>query len=85
MVVVAFEGKEAVTIARNLMGATFGSKGRTGHDSRGISASATPSISYTDRTRPKPLRRKSRCYFQPGDIVEWDPDHSELGLRYEQR
>ena len=34
VLVLALEGKDAIAIARKMMGATFGSEGRTGHDSR---------------------------------------------------
>lgn len=72
VVVVALEGKDAVTIARNMMGATFGSKAAAGtiRGDYGVS-NAFNLIHGSDS--PEAAAREISLFFQSGEIVEWTP------------
>ena len=72
VVVVALEGKDAVVIARNLMGATFGSKAAPGTIRGDFGVSNAFNLIHGSDS-PEAAAKEIALFFQSGDIVEWKP------------
>jgi len=73
VVIVALEGKDAITIARKMMGATFGSKAEPGtiRGDYGVS-NAFNLIHGSDS--PEAAQRELGLFFNKGELVDWTPD-----------
>ena len=72
VVVLALEGKDAVVNARNLMGATFGSRAAAGTIRGDFGVSNAFNLVHGSDS-PEAAVREISLFFQPGDIVEWKP------------
>jgi nucleoside-diphosphate kinase len=72
VIVLALEGKDAVVIARNLMGATFGSKAAPGTIRGDFGVSNAFNLIHGSDS-PEAAVREIGLFFQSGDIVEWKP------------
>jgi nucleoside-diphosphate kinase len=72
VIVLALEGKDAVVIARNLMGATFGSKAAPGTIRGDFGVSNAFNLIHGSDS-PEAAAREIALFFQSGDIVEWKP------------
>jgi nucleoside-diphosphate kinase len=72
VVVLALEGKDAIAVARKMMGATFGSKAEPGtiRGDYGISNSFNL-IHGSDS--PESATRELGLFFKPEELVEWKP------------
>lgn len=72
VVVLALEGKDAIAVARKMMGATFGSKAEPGtiRGDYGISNSFNL-IHGSDS--PESATRELGLFFKPEELVEWQP------------
>ena len=72
VVVLALEGKDAVAVARKMMGATFGSKAESGtiRGDYGIS-NAFNLIHGSDS--PESAQRELSLFFKPEDLIDWQP------------
>jgi nucleoside-diphosphate kinase len=73
VVILALEGKDAITIARNMMGATFGSKAAPGtiRGDYGVS-NAFNLIHGSDS--PEAAQRELGLFFKPDELIGWQPD-----------
>ncbi|HEV7300414.1 MAG TPA: nucleoside-diphosphate kinase [Tepidisphaeraceae bacterium] len=73
VVIVALEGKDAITISRKMMGATFGSKAEPGtiRGDYGVS-NAFNLIHGSDS--PEAAQRELGLFFNTGELVDWTPD-----------
>jgi len=72
VVVLALEGKDAIAIARKMMGATFGSKAEPGtiRGDYGVSNSFNL-IHGSDSSEA--AQRELGLFFKPQELVEWTP------------
>jgi nucleoside-diphosphate kinase len=72
VVVLALEGNNAITIARNMMGATFGSKAAPGtiRGDYGVSNSFNQ-IHGSDS--PEAAQRELGLFFKPEELISWTP------------
>jgi nucleoside-diphosphate kinase len=73
VVILVLEGKDAITIARNMMGATFGSKAAPGtiRGDYGVS-NAFNLIHGSDS--PEAAQRELGLFFKPDELIDWQPD-----------
>jgi nucleoside-diphosphate kinase len=72
VVVVALEGKDAITIARNMMGATFGSKAAPGTIRGDFGVSNAFNLIHGSDS-PEAAAKELGLFFSPGDLVTWTP------------
>jgi nucleoside-diphosphate kinase len=72
VVVMALEGKDAVAIARNMMGATFGSKAAPGTIRGDFGVSNAFNLIHGSDS-PEAAAKEIALFFSPGEIVEWKP------------
>jgi nucleoside-diphosphate kinase len=72
VVVLALEGKDAVVIARNLMGATFGSKAAPGTIRGDMGVSNAFNLIHGSDS-PEAAAKEIALFFKPEEIVEWKP------------
>jgi nucleoside-diphosphate kinase len=72
VVVLALAGKDAVTIARNLMGATFGSKAAPGTIRGDLGVSNAYNLVHGSDS-PEAAEKELGLFFQPDELVEWTP------------
>ncbi len=73
VVILALEGNSAITVARKMMGATFGSKAEPGtiRGDYGVS-NAFNLIHGSDS--PEAATRELGIFFKPGELTDWSPD-----------
>jgi nucleoside-diphosphate kinase len=73
VVIMALEGNNAITIARNMMGATFGSKAAPGtiRGDYGVS-NAFNLIHGSDS--PEAAARELGLFFKPDELLDYKPD-----------
>jgi nucleoside-diphosphate kinase len=72
VVVIALAGKDAVVIARNLMGATFGSKAAPGTIRGDLGVSNAYNLVHGSDS-PEAAERELGLFFKPDELVDWDP------------
>ena len=72
VVVVALAGKDAITIARNLMGATFGSKAAPGTIRGDLGVSNAYNLIHGSDS-PEAAEKELSLFFKPGELVDWTP------------
>lgn len=72
VVVLALAGKDAVVIARKLMGATFGSKAEPGTVRGDFGVSNSFNLVHGSDA-PESAHRELGLFFKPEELVEWTP------------
>jgi nucleoside-diphosphate kinase len=72
VVVLALEGKDAVAIARNMMGATFGSKAAPGTIRGDFGVSNAFNLIHGSDS-PEAAAKEIALFFKPDEIVDWKP------------
>ncbi|HLL88882.1 MAG TPA: nucleoside-diphosphate kinase [Tepidisphaeraceae bacterium] len=72
VVIVALAGKDAITIARNLMGATFGSKAAAGTIRGDYGVSNAYNLIHGSDS-PEAADRELKLFFKPDELVDWKP------------
>ena len=72
VVVIGLAGKDAVVIARNLMGATFGSKAAAG-TIRGDFGSSNAYNLVHGSDSPEAGEKELGLFFKPDELVDWTP------------
>ncbi len=73
VVVLALEGKDAIAIARNLMGATFGSKAAPGTIRGDLGVSNAYNLIHGSDS-PEAAEKELALFFAPGELVDWTPE-----------
>lgn len=72
VVVLALEGKDAIVIARKMMGATFGSKAEPGTIRGDFGASNTFNLIHGSDS-PESAQRELGLFFKSEELIEWQP------------
>jgi nucleoside-diphosphate kinase len=72
VVVLALAGKDAIAIARRLMGATFGSKAEPGTIRGDFGVSNSFNLIHGSDS-PESATRELGLFFKPEDLLEWTP------------
>ena len=72
VIVMAVAGKDAITIARKMMGATFGSKAEPGTIRGDFGVSNSFNLIHGSDS-PEAATRELGLFFKPGEVVEWTP------------
>lgn len=72
VVVVALQGKDAITIARNLMGATFGSKAAPGTIRGDYGVSNSFNLIHGSDS-PEAAQKELGLFFKADELVDWTP------------
>lgn len=72
VLVMALEGKDAIAIARKMMGATFGSKAEPGTIRGDFGVSNSFNLIHGSDS-PESAQRELGLFFQPSELVEWQP------------
>jgi nucleoside-diphosphate kinase len=72
VLVLALEGKDAIAIARNLMGATFGSKAAPGTIRGDLGVSNSFNLIHGSDS-PESAQRELSLFFKPEELLEWAP------------
>jgi nucleoside-diphosphate kinase len=72
VIVLALEGKDAITIARNLMGATFGSKAAPGTIRGDFGVSNAFNLVHGSDS-PESAAKELALFFKPEELVDWKP------------
>jgi nucleoside-diphosphate kinase len=72
VVVLALAGKDAVTIARNLMGATFGSKAAPGTIRGDLGVSNAYNLVHGSDS-PEAAEKELTLFFKADELVDWTP------------
>ncbi|HYE21698.1 MAG TPA: nucleoside-diphosphate kinase [Tepidisphaeraceae bacterium] len=72
VVVVALQGKDAITIARNLMGATFGSKAAPGTIRGDFGVSNSFNLIHGSDS-PEAAQKELGLFFKADELVDWTP------------
>jgi nucleoside-diphosphate kinase len=72
VVILALQGKDAITIARNLMGATFGSKAAPGTIRGDFGVSNSYNLIHGSDS-PEAATRELGLFFKPEELVDWKP------------
>jgi nucleoside-diphosphate kinase len=76
VVILALAGKDAITIARNMMGATFGSKAAAGTIRGDYGVSNAYNLIHGSDS-PDAADRELKLFFKPDELVEWKPTIQE--------
>jgi nucleoside-diphosphate kinase len=71
VVVLALRGNGAITIARNLMGATFGSKANPGTIRGDFGVSNSFNLIHGSDS-PEAAERELKLFFAPGEVLSWN-------------
>lgn len=77
VVVVAFQGLNAITIARNLMGATFGSKAAPGTIRGDYGVSNSYNLIHGSDS-PEAAAKELALFFKPEELLSWE----QLSLKW---
>jgi nucleoside-diphosphate kinase len=72
VVVLALAGKDAITIARKMMGATFGSKAEPGTIRGDFGVSNSYNLIHGSDS-PEAATRELGLFFKPDELLEWTP------------
>src|SRR6476620_3047858 len=72
VVVLALQGKDAITIARKMMGATFGSKAEPG-TIRGYFGVSNSFNLIHGSDSPEAAQKELGLFFGQGELVDWKP------------
>jgi nucleoside-diphosphate kinase len=72
VVVLALEGKDAIAIARKMMGATFGSKADPGTIRGDFGVSNSFNLIHGSDS-PESAQRELGLFFKPDELVSWEP------------
>jgi nucleoside-diphosphate kinase len=72
VIVLALAGKDAITIARKMMGATFGSKAEPGTIRGDFGVSNSFNLIHGSDS-PEAATRELGLFFKPEELVEWTP------------
>ena len=72
VVVLALEGKDAITIARKMMGATFGSKAEPGTIRGDYGVSNSFNLIHGSDS-PEAAEKEVNLFFRPEELVDWTP------------
>lgn len=72
VIVAALEGKDAIVIARKMMGATFGSKAEPGTIRGDYGVSNAYNLIHGSDS-PESAQRELGLFFKPGELLEWKP------------
>jgi nucleoside-diphosphate kinase len=72
VVVVALQGKDAITIARKMMGATFGSKAEPGTIRGDFGVSNSFNLIHGSDS-PEAAQKELGLFFKPDELVNWQP------------
>src|SRR5205823_8134100 len=72
VVVVALQGKNAIAIARKMMGATFGSNAEPGTIRGDFGVSSSFNLIHGSDS-PESAQRELGLFFKPEELVEWSP------------
>lgn len=70
VVVMALKGNGAITIARNMMGATFGSKANPGTIRGDFGVSNSFNLIHGSDS-PEAAQRELGLFFAPGEVLNW--------------
>lgn len=70
--VVALQGKDAITIARKMMGATFGSKAEPGTIRGDYGVSNSFNLIHGSDS-PEAAQKELGLFFRPDELVDWTP------------
>jgi nucleoside-diphosphate kinase len=68
----ALEGKDAVAIARKMMGATFGSRAEPGSIRGDLGVSNSFNLIHGSDS-PESAERELKLFFKPEEILDWTP------------
>lgn len=71
VVVLAIRGNGAITIARNMMGATFGSKANPGTIRGDFGVSNSFNLIHGSDS-PEAAERELKLFFSPGEVLAWN-------------
>jgi nucleoside-diphosphate kinase len=72
VVVLALEGKDAIAIARKMMGATFGSKAEPGTIRGDLGVSNSFNLIHGSDA-PESAQRELALFFKEGELLDWKP------------
>ncbi|HWB52997.1 MAG TPA: nucleoside-diphosphate kinase [Tepidisphaeraceae bacterium] len=72
VIVLALEGKDAIAISRNMMGATFGSKAAPGTIRGDFGVSNSFNLIHGSDS-PESAQRELGLFFTPDELHEWTP------------
>src|SRR5688572_8792617 len=72
VVVMALAGKDAITIARKMIGATFGSKAEPGTIRGDLGVSNSFNLIHGSDS-PEAAQRELSLFFQSDELVDWTP------------
>jgi nucleoside-diphosphate kinase len=72
VVVLALQGKDAITIARKMMGATFGSKAEPGTIRGDYGVSNSFNLIHGSDS-PESATRELGLFFKPDELIDWQP------------
>ena len=72
VVVVALQGKDAIIIARKMMGATFGSKAEPGTIRGDFGVSNSFNLIHGSDS-PEAAQKELGLFFKPEELVDWKP------------
>lgn len=72
VIVLALEGKDAIAIARKMMGATFGSKAEPGTIRGDYAVSNTFNLVHGSDS-PESAQRELGLFFRPEELLDWTP------------
>ena len=72
VIVLALEGKDAIAIARKMMGATFGSKAEPGTIRGDFGVSNSYNLIHGSDS-PESATRELGLFFKEGELVDWAP------------
>ena len=70
VLVLALAGKDAITIARKMMGATFGSKAEPGTIRGDFGVSNSFNLIHGSDS-PEAAQRELSLFFKPEDLIDW--------------
>ena len=72
VLVLALAGKDAITIARKMMGATFGSKAEPGTIRGDLGVSNSFNLIHGSDS-PEAAQRELGLFFKPEELINWQP------------
>ena len=72
VVVLALAGKDAITISRKMMGATFGSKAEPGTIRGDFGVSNSFNLIHGSDS-PEAAQRELGLFFKPDELIDWTP------------
>ena len=72
VLVLALQGKDVITIARKMMGATFGSKAEPGTIRGDFGVSNSFNLIHGSDS-PEAAQKELKLFFKPEELVDWTP------------